>query len=171
MRRIRAFFFRLAGFVNRYRRGRALADEMENHLQLHIEDNLRSGMTPVEARRQAADQARRCRADQEIYRDRRGIPALETPLLDVRNDIRAFHKTPGFTALAIAALALATGANTAMFTLWDVQDVVEMKAKGRSAIPSFERQAGVASSDEEIQAALDRLSQHAFESGLYGTDE
>jgi len=55
-------------------------------------------------------------------------------------------------------------------SLWDPQDIVEMKPEGVSAIPSSERLAGN-SSDEAVQAALDRLSQHAFESGLYDRNE
>jgi macrolide transport system ATP-binding/permease protein len=64
MRRFRAFFFRLAGLLSRNRRERELAEELESHLQLHIEDNLRSGVTPVEARRQALIKLGGRRADQ-----------------------------------------------------------------------------------------------------------
>jgi macrolide transport system ATP-binding/permease protein len=53
MRRLRAWFSRLGAVFGRRRRDRELSAEMESHLQLHIEDNLRSGMTPQEARRQA----------------------------------------------------------------------------------------------------------------------
>jgi hypothetical protein len=53
MRQLRAWFLRLGGLFSKERRDRELAAEMESHLQLHIEENLRSGMTPEEARRQA----------------------------------------------------------------------------------------------------------------------
>lgn len=44
---------RVAGLFGRTRRERDLAAELESHLALHIDDNLRVGMTPQEARRQA----------------------------------------------------------------------------------------------------------------------
>ena len=92
MRRIRAFFFRLAGLVNRNRRERELADELESHLQLHIEDNLRAGMTPVEARRQALIKLGGIEQSKDIYRDRRGIPLVESLMQDVRYGLRMLAK-------------------------------------------------------------------------------
>jgi len=53
MRRLRALLLRLAGLSRKDRRERELAAEMESHLQMHIEDNLRTGMSAPEARRQA----------------------------------------------------------------------------------------------------------------------
>ena len=53
MRYLRAWFFRIAGLLRKEGHERELSAEMESHLQLHIEDNLRAGMTPLEARRQA----------------------------------------------------------------------------------------------------------------------
>src|SRR5437867_12021621 len=53
MRRLRELILRLGGLFNKERKERELDDEIESHLQLHIEDNLRLGMTPDEARRQA----------------------------------------------------------------------------------------------------------------------
>ena len=50
MRWLRALFTRLSGFVMRSR-GDDFDDELDSHLQLHIDDNLRAGMTPEEARR------------------------------------------------------------------------------------------------------------------------
>ena len=53
MRRWRTFPIRLSGVFNGARRDRDLAAELDSHLQLHIDDNLRAGMTPAEARRSA----------------------------------------------------------------------------------------------------------------------
>ena len=46
MKRLRAWMRRLAGLLPSERREREIADELESHLQMHVDDNLRSGMTP-----------------------------------------------------------------------------------------------------------------------------
>jgi macrolide transport system ATP-binding/permease protein len=53
MRRLRGWVLRFAGLLNKGRKDRELQEELESHIQLHAEDNVRAGMTPVEARRQA----------------------------------------------------------------------------------------------------------------------
>jgi len=49
----RACFLRLAGLFRKRRSDSEFSAELESHLQLHIEDNLRAGMTPEAARRDA----------------------------------------------------------------------------------------------------------------------
>jgi hypothetical protein len=53
MRALRAWLIRLGGLFGKERRDREFAEEMEDHLRRHIEDNLRSGMSPEEAQRNA----------------------------------------------------------------------------------------------------------------------
>src|SRR5205809_3651705 len=53
MRRLRGWTVRLGGLFNKQRKDRELEEEIESHVQMHVEDNLRLGMTPEEARRQA----------------------------------------------------------------------------------------------------------------------
>jgi len=73
MRRVRAWSLRFAGLFCKERRDRELAEELESHVQMHIEDNLRSGMNPAEARRQALIKLGGVEQTKENYRDRRGI--------------------------------------------------------------------------------------------------
>ena len=119
MRTLRAWLVRLGGLFGGERGERELADELESHVQMHIDDNLRAGMSREEARRQALIRLGGLEQAKERYRERRGLPLLETLGLDVRFGARQLRKHPAFTAAAALTLALGIGANTAIFSLVD----------------------------------------------------
>src|ERR1700731_2357002 len=94
MRRLRGWVVRFAGLFNKGRQDRELQEGLERLIQMHMEDNLRSCMTPEEARRQAMIQMGGIESTKEAYREQRGLPLLETLLQDVRFGLRMLRKNP-----------------------------------------------------------------------------
>jgi len=88
MRRLREGMLRLGGLFQKQCKDRELDAEIESHLQMHIEDNLRLGMTPEEARRHALIKLGGVESTKEAYRDQRGLPWLEILWQDVRYGVR-----------------------------------------------------------------------------------
>jgi putative ABC transport system permease protein len=117
MRPLRVWLRRLGGLVNGARSDRELADELDAHLQMHIDDNMRFGMTQSEARRHALLKLGGLDQTKEQYRDRRGVPWLDTAMKDVRFALRLMARSPGFTLVVLLTLAVGIGANSVMFSV------------------------------------------------------
>src|SRR5688572_114877 len=119
MRKVRAWILKFGGLFNKQRKDRELEEEIESHLQFHIEDNLRLGMTPEEARRQALIKLGGIESAKEAYRDQRSLPLLETLWRDIHYSARQLRKNPGFTAVSVLTLAICIGANLSIFAVVD----------------------------------------------------
>jgi len=119
MKALRRFFQRLTWWMRSARDEETLRAEIEDHIAMQTADNLRAGMTAVEARREALLKFGSVEAIKESYRDQRGLPFMETLLRDTRHALRRLRRTPAFTSAVLLTLALGTGANTAIFGVID----------------------------------------------------
>ena len=117
MRTLRRFLRRLTASVTRRRDEDRLREELEDHIAMEAEANVRNGMPAADARRHAVRRVGAGEALREDYRDEQSLPAVEHLLQDARIAVRRMTQAPGFTVAAVAILALGLGLTSAVASL------------------------------------------------------
>ena len=94
-----------------------IQEEIAAHLRMAIADKMARGASREEAERAARAEFGNVTHVAEVTREMRGGLWLERLGQDLRYGWRALRRTPAFTTVAVATLALAIGANSAVFTV------------------------------------------------------
>lgn len=119
MKRCRRLIARVRAMVSTHRLDREFDDELAAHVEMAIDDYVKRGLTPEEARRAAVLRLGSRASLEEQHREIRGMPIVETSWRDMRLAVRMLGRAPGFAATAILTLALGIAANTAIFSIYN----------------------------------------------------
>jgi len=117
MRKLKAIAHRLRGIFRSQRSDGDFAAELESHVALHTDDNIRAGLAPEEARRQALVRLGGIEQTRQAHRERRTLPSLESLLRDLTYGLRTLAKHRVATAIAILSIGLGIGANATIFSM------------------------------------------------------
>lgn len=114
---IRILLSRCAALSRRRTLDADLDEELRAHIELATEENMQKGMPRSPARIAALRAFGGLTQTRETYRTQRGFPLLQQLGRDLSFSLRQLRRAPGFTLAAILTLALAIGANTAIFSV------------------------------------------------------
>src|SRR5713226_2790347 len=116
---LREVLSRILGTLRRRRLEEEFDEEVRGHLKMLEERFITRGMDPAEAFYAARRQFGGVTQVKQDLRERRGLPAIDVLVQDVRHAFRQLGKAKGFTASAALTLALGIGASTAVFAVLD----------------------------------------------------
>src|SRR5215217_1426080 len=142
MTSLRVLFQRLRALFRRRNLEQELDEEIRAHLELQIEDYQSQGMTAEEARYAALRKFGGVDQVKETYRDRRGLPGIETLFRDLAYGLRMLRRSPGTTLIAILSLAFGIGVNTALFSAVDTVLLQSLPVREPDRLIIFDWQAG-----------------------------
>jgi putative ABC transport system permease protein len=116
VRGLRAFLLRLAGLFRRESWEADLDAELHSNLELHVDDNIRAGMSPGEARRAALLRFGRLTAAKDRYRDRKIISSFGDLFRDLRYSARLLWKDRLYSTTIVVTLTLCIGGAVTSFS-------------------------------------------------------
>ena len=108
---------RIVAFFKKEEHDRELDSELESHLYLLVEENIRRGLTPDEAQRVARLKLGNVASLREEHRETRGLPIVDTLLQDLRFTFRILRRDLGFAVFAILIMGLGIGASALIFSV------------------------------------------------------
>jgi len=117
MHAVRAALARVFAMLTGRDRALELRREIDSHIAEATEDFVRQGLSSADARRAALVSFGGVAQTEETYRDGLVVRWMDTLRQDLRHGIRALVRTPGFSLVVIAILAIGTGAATSVFAL------------------------------------------------------
>jgi predicted permease len=118
-RSVRAICSRFIGLLHPGHASDDFTAELESHIAMHVDDGIRAGLPPEEARRQALIWLGGIEQTQQRYRERRSLPWIENLIRDIRYGLRGLAKNLGFTGVAVLTLALGIGVTSTIFAVAD----------------------------------------------------
>ena len=117
MRKLRAMWLRVMGVMGLRRTEGEIDEEIASHIAMHVEDGVRAGLTREEARRRALIRLGGAEQTRQAYRERRGLPWVESMARDLRYSVRTLVKHKAVTAIAVLSIGLGVGANATIFSM------------------------------------------------------
>jgi predicted permease len=114
---MRTLLQRMAAALRPRRADERIDEEVRAHLELLAADYECRGLSPEQARRAARRDFGGVEQMKETYRDRRGIPFVETIAQDVRYALRALGHHRWFAAVAVLSLSLGIAGTTTVFSV------------------------------------------------------
>jgi len=114
---VRVLLSRVASIFKRHKLDAELDEELRTHIELATNENIARGMTAENARTAALRNFGGVTQTRETYRVQRGLPWVEQVGRELRYGVRTLGRTPGFTMIAVAVMALGIGANVSIFAV------------------------------------------------------